>query len=173
MKRILVVEDDPAIRDGLHLLLSDKYTILQAKDGREALQVLSQETVDLVLLDMLMPILDGEGVLRCLAARDLSVPVVVMSAHRNLKNRGGLLGVAGVLAKPFNLAQLEECIGGILGPDDDQDIPGGSGPGSGSGLQGPLLCRSYRRRRLPTAGQMWLLQAGRGGQPLRTRAFRS
>lgn len=64
-KVVLVVDDDDAVRTTLcELLESDGYIVVEAQDGEEALSVLSSETVDLMLLDLAMPRLDGFGVLR-------------------------------------------------------------------------------------------------------------
>lgn len=118
MKRILIVEDDLDIRAGLQLVLSDKYVILEASNGSEALQMLACEAVDLMLLDMFMPILDGMGVLTEMAAKALATPVIVMTAQKDLGDRSKALGVETALLKPFDLAELEQCIARVLEPDD-------------------------------------------------------
>lgn len=128
MKRILIVEDDLDIRAGLQLVLSDRYFILEASNGREALRILAREAVDLMLLDMFMPVLDGMGVLREMAANAWSTPVIVMTAQKDLKDRSKALGVESALLKPFDLAELEQCIARILDPDED-----GSPSSEGSG----------------------------------------
>lgn len=107
MKRILIVDDEQAILDSLELLLEDRYQLALAKDGAEALSALEREPFDLVLLDVLMPILDGVTVLREMRARALDVPVILLSAHANLETTARDLGPVDVLAKPFDIWELE------------------------------------------------------------------
>lgn len=114
MKRILIVEDDFDIRTGLKWVLSDKYEILEASNGYEALQILSWEAVDLVLLDMFMPVLDGVGVLQEMAAKAISIPVIAMTAQKDMKDQSKVFGVKNALIKPFDLAELERCIAQVF-----------------------------------------------------------
>src|SRR5262249_60802386 len=77
---ILVVDDDSAIRDSLHLILEDEYEVIDAIDGCEALAILASRKIDLVLLDLVMSGADGFDVLSTLGKVDPLVPIVVVSA---------------------------------------------------------------------------------------------
>ena len=105
MGRVLVVEDDPGCREALALVLGlEGYEIRTARDGGEALAVLEHWTSNLIVLDLVLPELDGPALLRAL--RDTSfehVPVIVVSAAAQLEARTSSLGVAGVIQKPFQL----------------------------------------------------------------------
>jgi YesN/AraC family two-component response regulator len=85
-KTILIVDDEPAILD-LHARMveaeSGKYRVLKAREGREALNVLERERVDLVLLDLMMPGVDGFGVLEAMRERESTreVPVIVLTGQ--------------------------------------------------------------------------------------------
>ncbi|HEX2573611.1 MAG TPA: response regulator, partial [Polyangia bacterium] len=92
-KRVLLVDDDDAVVDSLTLALEDSYEVLAARNGREALEVLEGEGVDAVLLDLMMPVLDGPGFLRECRARHIEVPVLVFSAGIDVASRVGALGV--------------------------------------------------------------------------------
>lgn len=125
-KRILIVDDDPAILGGLSMLLEENYETLTALDGEEALRVLGQHTVDLIILDMLMPVLDGAGVLKTLTAQGSEIPVIVISAHKNLQDRAQTLGAADAIAKPFDIDGLERKIAQLVGPSGDDGGNGGA-----------------------------------------------
>src|SRR5262249_23554261 len=100
LKRILIVDDDDAIRESLALALEDSYQVLLARDGLEALAVLDREPGDAVLLAVMMPVLDGMG--------GLAAPrIIVTSAGGDAAARARALGARSFLPKPFDLDSLE------------------------------------------------------------------
>ena len=107
---VLVVDDNPDMRGYLRGLLAGLYRVLTARDGLEALERLSEESVDLVLTDVMMPRLDGFGLLRRMKEDPLlaSVPVVMLSARAG---EGGTVagleaGADDYLVKPFSAREL-------------------------------------------------------------------
>lgn len=111
MKTILVVDDEVDIAEGLRWILEDQgYFVMVARNGIEALEILKDKTPDLILLDMMMPVMNGEELLRALKGRNphLEVPVVCMSA-------GNVEAVARkyrlpIVQKPFDLDFLLNLI---------------------------------------------------------------
>ena len=109
MGKVLVVDDEPAIRELLRdVLCEEGHHVETARDGVETLKVLEREHAVLVLLDLMMPRLDGRGVIRALEGRPdgRNHRVIVMSAAERLfaysaSLRSGL--VCEQLAKPFEL----------------------------------------------------------------------
>jgi len=127
--RVLVVEDDRGIRDVLAAVLADEgYDVRQAANGREALAVLERWRPDAILLDLMMPVMDGWTFRREQRHRPAvaEVPVIVLSAVRDPRREAQELGAAGVLAKPFALTDVLETVGRILGGsgEPDRDRPG-------------------------------------------------
>jgi DNA-binding response OmpR family regulator len=108
-RRILVVEDDEAIREALRdALVSEGYDVLTAADGRAGLELGLKEDPDLVVLDLMLPLLDGFEVLRRLRADQVATPVLVLTA-RGLEQdrvRGLDLGADDYVMKPFALSEL-------------------------------------------------------------------
>ena len=102
--RILVADDDKDIRSVLALYLEDAgYEVVEAADGAETLSVLQTQDVDLCLLDIMMPKLDGYQVLKLVRQTD-DVPIIVVSAkgQDSEKILGLNLGADDYLVKPFN-----------------------------------------------------------------------
>lgn len=102
--QILIADDEKEIRELLRLYLeNEKYQVIEAKDGQEALQMLHQNKVDLCVLDIMMPEMDGYHVLRELR-KESNIPVVILSAKNadSEKILGLNLGADDYLAKPFN-----------------------------------------------------------------------
>ena len=112
--RILVVEDNDLSRQVAEVLLRHLgHECLLAGDGQQALQILSQQTVDLVLLDVAMPVMDGLTALQQLRSRaDLprQVPVLMLTAHVRPQelSRYSELGANGCIAKPISTQRLRE-----------------------------------------------------------------
>lgn len=101
---ILVADDEKEIRELLRLYLeNEKYQVLEAKDGQEALDILRRQKVDLCILDIMMPKIDGYHVLRELR-RDNNIPVMILSAKDadSEKILGLNLGADDYMVKPFN-----------------------------------------------------------------------
>ena len=106
---ILVIDDDPDILEALsEILESEGFGIHQARNGLEALEVLEPLHPDLILLDLMMPLMDGwEFAERIRRRPDLAqIPVIVLSADRNIEDKARQLGAVGYLAKPFELSEL-------------------------------------------------------------------
>ena len=110
MKRLLVVDDDLEIATGLVALLEDRYEVVRATTGFEALEELEEGPFDLVLLDLRMPGLDGRGFLHELRRRHDHAPIIVLSADPNVGNVAKEMGVADYLQKPFDVDELETLI---------------------------------------------------------------
>jgi two-component system chemotaxis response regulator CheY len=110
---ILVVEDDDDTRDLIRCVLQcEGFAVLEAEDGRQALQVLEQSSPDLLLTDLMMPHLDGIELIRHLRARDdlAYLPIVVMTACGSYVRQALVEGVTGMIEKPADPDQLVEII---------------------------------------------------------------
>jgi two-component system response regulator MprA len=107
--RILVVDDEPAVRDAVQRALTfEGYDVELAREGGEALDVLATAPVDAVVLDVLMPNIDGFEVCRRLRSVGDTTPVLMLTARRAVSDRvAGLdAGADDYLAKPFALQEL-------------------------------------------------------------------
>ena len=116
-ERILVVEDDPAILAGLEAKLHlEGYDARLAADGEEARALLSDEPFDLVVLDLMLPKLDGMSLLRWLRKQSRTLPVLIVSAkgRETEKVEGLRAGADDYLAKPFGLEELTARIEALL-----------------------------------------------------------
>ena len=113
MKRILIVEDEQDIQELLEAYLGDAgYETATAGDGIEAVSLFQQEAFDLVLLDVMLPKLDGFTVLRRLRAEGSTTPVLMLTARSELTDRVNGLdsGADYYLTKPFEPKELLACI---------------------------------------------------------------
>src|SRR5512142_610582 len=116
LPRILVVDDEPAVLDLLVYNLSKAhYTVLTASDGRQALELARQETPDLILLDLMLPEIDGLDVCRELR-RTSQVPVIMVTARGEEVDRvvGLELGADDYVCKPFSVRELMARIKAVL-----------------------------------------------------------
>jgi DNA-binding response OmpR family regulator len=114
---LLVVEDDAAIRRGLvDSLRFAGYTVREAADGREGLEAAAADGIDLVLLDILMPKMDGMGVLRELRRIRPSLPVIFLTARGQESDRvhGLKAGADDYVVKPFSVAELLARVEAVL-----------------------------------------------------------
>jgi two-component system, OmpR family, response regulator MprA len=116
--RILVVDDEEGFRDGLADLLNmEGYEVSVAGDAVEAVSMLPDFRPDVILLDLRMPLLDGEAFLRGIRGLPASreVPVVLISAKEELRVIASRYGAAGYLSKPFEAPQLLSLLERVLG----------------------------------------------------------
>ena len=82
---VLVVDDDAAVREALHLLLDEQYVVMEAAHGLTALSLVRAERVDLILLDILMPEIDGLEILQELKTVEPDLPVIMMTAVKTVR----------------------------------------------------------------------------------------
>ncbi|HEX5164409.1 MAG TPA: response regulator [Thermomicrobiales bacterium] len=114
MLRVLIVEDEKPIRELLHDFLSDEgYETLLAENGQRGVEIARAEQPDLVLMDLMLPLLDGFEAMRalkdCAGTRD--IPVVVMSANSALLQHIGSQSLAEeTIRKPFDLDEVLNVI---------------------------------------------------------------
>jgi len=118
MSHILVVDDDESHR----VLLSDfleqlGYQTRQAKDGREALDMMEVDMPEAVLLDLRMPVMSGWGLLEALKKmpRARNLPVIIISAY-GFEWEAELVGASGYVSKPVDLDRVRETLERIVGP---------------------------------------------------------
>ncbi|MDJ0838389.1 MAG: response regulator transcription factor [Acidobacteriota bacterium] len=117
MTRILVAEDDPNIREGLITTLeSEGYAVTAAADGREALAAYGRESIDLAVLDVMMPEISGYDVCRTLRTGDPKLPIMMLTAKGEEIDKvvGLRLGADDYMTKPFGIHELLARVEALL-----------------------------------------------------------
>lgn len=114
--RILVVEDDPDLRTILRLqLLSQGYEVIETTNGAEGFASVQETTPDCIILDLMMPVMDGFGFLK--RARSITalqeIPVLILTASEDERNRvrGFQYQADSYMSKPYDLDELTEEVG--------------------------------------------------------------
>lgn len=117
MKRILIVDDSATSRAIASRLVGDLYEVETLGDGQAALDRAREGNLDLVLLDLLMPGMDGLAVLSGLRSGGLAVPVVFMTADVQDSTKERLLGLGAsrIVNKPLTREKLVEALAAALG----------------------------------------------------------
>ncbi len=106
---ILIVDDEKNIRDGLKIaLLRDGYNVFLASDGLEALEILKEEDIDVVITDLKMPNLDGDALMKRIIKEYFNIPVIILTGHGTVENAVQAMrdGAYDFLTKPLNLDKL-------------------------------------------------------------------
>ncbi len=100
---VLIVDDDAGLRESFRLILEDGYELVEAADGRQALEIVRHREIDLVLLDIRLPEMDGIEVLERIKAMDEQVEVVLVTAVKTVRTAVAAmkLGAFDYLTKPF------------------------------------------------------------------------
>ncbi len=115
-RTVLVVDDEPQIRTIVeHKLQNDGYTVLQAADGYEALEVFRQEQPELVIIDLMLPKLDGFELTR-IVREESPVPIIILSAKGDDLDKavGFRMGADDYITKPFSPSELALRVDAIL-----------------------------------------------------------
>jgi CheY-like chemotaxis protein len=120
-RKILLVDDEDDIREvaQMSLEMTAGWEVLTAASGAEALRLAAAERPDAILLDVMMPGMDGPATARALkaGADTAGIPIILLTAKVQAADRRRFddLGVAGILAKPFDPMSLAEEVSGVLG----------------------------------------------------------
>jgi CheY-like chemotaxis protein len=119
-KRILVVEDEESLLKLESILFASKgYAVTAVRDGKSALEALAAERPDVVVLDIMLPDLDGFEVCRIIKQDPelRSLPVIMLTAKKSSQDleRGRLAGADAYLTKPFKSVKVLEVIEGLIG----------------------------------------------------------
>jgi CheY-like chemotaxis protein len=117
-RKILVVDDEPNVRKLLRTLLKKKFTVLEAEDGSQAVNMASTEKPDLILMDIMMPKMDGYSSCYALKSKPAtrSIPIIMLTAidlRLNLQ-LSREIGADGYITKPFNSRDLLDNITQVL-----------------------------------------------------------
>ena len=116
-RTVLVIDDDDSILDLLEYLLTDNgYRVRVARDGQEALNLVAHEQPDLILLDLMMPVVNGWEVMWRLRQDDetVHIPVIIISADQNVAKKANDLEAEDYIAKPFDVDEIVGKIGRLL-----------------------------------------------------------
>ncbi|HYF78302.1 MAG TPA: response regulator transcription factor [Symbiobacteriaceae bacterium] len=113
--KVLIVDDEPRMRDLIRLYLQTEFTVVEAADGLAALRMVNAEAPNLVLLDVMMPNLDGWATLQRLR-EETATPVIMLTARGDVPDRvhGLRMGADDYVAKPFDGRELVARIQAVL-----------------------------------------------------------
>jgi two-component system, OmpR family, response regulator MprA len=117
-QRILVVDDDPGIRETVEGVLDlEGYEVVLASDGIQALEKIDLQPPSLIILDMMMPRMDGFTLATELERRGLRpiLPIIVLTADNRAPQKAAQIGAEGYLEKPFTITGMLDEISRVLG----------------------------------------------------------
>ncbi len=112
MECVLIVDDDEGTRESLRIALRDRYEVVLAGTGAEALDLLNRRHVDLVLLDILMPGIDGLEVLKTIRKEDKEIETIMISATTSVQKAIDAMkfGAYNYIVKPFDVSELRMVV---------------------------------------------------------------
>ena len=114
-RRILLVDDDHAVLQSLaRVLFSENYSPLLAKNGENAIEILASTRVDLIMLDLNMPVRDGWKTFQDLSWDYPLLPIIIMTARSNQIFPALAAGVGALMEKPFDFPKLLQTIDALL-----------------------------------------------------------
>lgn len=115
-KNILIVDDSSIIRNYLQKAVADKYDVTPVSGGADAIEVIPTKKIDLILLDLMMPGIDGFGVLDYLKQNNVTTPVVIISGDTTKEtiDRAFTYSVVDMIEKPFSEKVIMDKINRIL-----------------------------------------------------------
>ena len=123
IKRILLVDDDLTVRDSLNdVLLAEGYFVIPAEDGQQALDLANRSPVDLVLLDLNMPVKNGWDTFEQLTREHPLIPVIIATARPNQLFTALGAGVGALLEKPMDIPALLGTIEKLLAETAEQRL---------------------------------------------------
>ena len=135
--KILLVDDEDQIRNIVRMYLTrEGYVIKEAADGKEALEIIDAEQFDLIVLDIMMPKIDGWAVCREVRARS-AVPIIMLTAREDEVDRvlGLEMGADDYVVKPFSPRELLARIKAVLRRTAVNAVQNGGVPGSKEGIE--------------------------------------
>ncbi len=158
MKTILVVEDELSIRSFVCLNLKKKqYDVLEAETGEEGLTLFQSQKVDVVILDLMLPGMDGFAVCEAIRTSDPAAGIIMLTARSQDEDKvkGLILGADDYLTKPFHMKELEARILSLLRRlDYKSNYPAPallqSGPCALDSIRNKLSCRGEEIKITPT-----------------------
>jgi DNA-binding response OmpR family regulator len=115
--RILLIEDEESLAKGLEYnLLEDGYLVQWAKDGKEGLLKFKESKFDLIILDIMLPYIDGFEIAKIVRQKNPQIPILMLTARSSINDKilGLELGADDYITKPFNLEELLLRIKGML-----------------------------------------------------------
>jgi len=154
-RRVLIIDDEDDILWSLSLLLEPTYEVATAADGKAALRAVEQQRFDALILDLMMPVMDGAAVKRELDARGITTPVVIVSAFSDVAERAASLGVRDYMTKPIDIPKLEATLARLTrGEPPPGATPSDKGPslsttGRSQGGSGARAHATDDARRVP------------------------
>jgi len=117
-KKILVVDDELYIRTLVKRIIEGEYTVLEASNGAEAEEIACQSKTDIILMDIMMPKVDGyQACARIKAHRKTKgIPIIMLTGlgHELNKKTGYVFGANGYITKPFDAQELRDAINKFL-----------------------------------------------------------
>ncbi|AEA46229.1 response regulator [Archaeoglobus veneficus] len=119
--KILIVDDEPAIREVMRLILKN-YDVIEAANGIEALKMCEEHKPDLILMDIMMPRMNGIEATKAILERFPNAKIVAVTAYATHKGKEMLeAGAVDILEKPFGRKKLEELVEKIVGKENEKN----------------------------------------------------
>ena len=117
-KKVLIVDDEPSVRRLSRTILSKKFDVLEAEDGKQAIEIANSQKLDVILMDMMMPKMDGLTACHEIKTNPAtkSIPVIMVTAisfELNIK-LSQQMGATGYITKPFSSQDLINAIDKVL-----------------------------------------------------------
>ncbi len=114
-KKILVVDDESSIRDALSkVLLAEDYEVIAAENGQGAIESLTSDKIDLLLLDLGLPVKDDWDTMIWLAQVNPHLPVIIITGRSNQKELAEKMGADAIVEKPLNVPFLLQTISELI-----------------------------------------------------------
>ncbi len=112
MRSVLIIDDEIGVRESLRMILNNDYVVFLAKNAEEVFSQIKEHTPDVILLDIILPDLDGLKVLERIKQNDPNIIVIMITATKTVKTalEAKKIGAYGYMTKPFDIDELRHII---------------------------------------------------------------